>query len=340
MCEVSVIVPCFNEEDTISLLLEAIYEQNYPRQKMEVIIADGISSDGTREKIETFRLTHPDLQIKVIDNYKRNIPSGLNCALKAASGQFIIRLDAHSIPTREYIGLSINRLKEGRGDIIGGVWEIRPGSKHWISRSIAVAASHPFGVGDARYRVGGIAHTVDTVPFGAYERRLIDRIGTYNETLLSNEDYEFNVRARQAGGVIWMDPQISSIYFSRPTYKALAKQYWRYGYWKLRMLLRYPWTFRWRQLAGVFVLTWPILGLFSIWYPLARWLLFLEACTYGAALLFAGIQSAAKRKDLALLLGVPVAIATMHFSWGSAFLWSAIESLILARKKSKLSSGD
>jgi len=339
MGEVSIIIPSFNEEGTIRLLLEAIYNQTFPQVEMEVIIADGMSSDGTRDEIEKFKLEHRDLEIKVIDNHKRNIPSGLNRALEIATGQYIVRLDAHSIPAVAYIALCVKGLKEGLGDIVGGVWEIKPGGDHWISRSIAAAASHPLGVGDALYRVGGSAQMVDTVPFGAYHRRLINRIGTYNEALLSNEDYEFNVRAQQAGGVIWMDPQISSIYFARSTYVALAKQYWRYGYWKFRMLLKNPETFRWRQLAGIFVLTWPILGLFSFWNTTARLLLSLETILYGSVLTLSGIQIAAKRRDLTHVVGVPIAVAIMHFSWGTAFLWSAIETLGLIGKKSNLKSG-
>ena len=339
MPEVSIIIPCFNEEGTIGSLLKAVYEQSYPRVEIEVIIADGNSTDDTREVIKDFANEHMDLSITVLDNPKRNIPTGLNLAIKAGSGPYILRLDAHSIPAADYVYLCINALKKRQGDIVGGVWEIRPGGDDWISRSIAAAASHPIGVGDARYRIGGHAHEVDTVPFGAYHRGLVNRIGAYDENLLSNEDYEFSVRAQQAGGVIWMDPKISSIYFSRPTYKSLAKQYWRYGYWKLRMLLRYPETFRWRQLAGVFVLTWPILGLLSIWFPLARWAITLEAILYGLILTYAGIQSAITKNDLAYIVGVPLAVSIMHFSWGTAFLWSAIEFLGMMGKN-RHSSGD
>lgn len=333
MCEVSVIIPCFNEEGTITLLLESIYNQTYPIEKMEVIVADGMSSDKTREIIDQFRKKHPNFNIVIVDNHKRDIPSGLNRAIETASGEYIIRLDAHSIPSREYISLSLKILKDGTGDVVGGIWEIKPGGDNWISRSIANAASHPLGVGDARYRVGGKAQKVDTVPFGAYTRHLIDEIGTYDENLLSNEDYEFNVRARQAGKVIWMDPNISSIYFARNNYKSLAKQYWRYGYWKLRMLIRYPSTFRWRQLAGLFVLSWPLLGILWLWYPISGWLLLAEALIYGTALFFTGIHSSMKNKDISQLIGVPFAIVIMHFSWGSAFLYSAIEYVFTLGRK-------
>ena len=340
MCEVSIIVPCFNEEETITLLLESIYNQTYPIEKMEVIIADGISCDKTREKIIWFRNNHSNLKVVIVDNYKRDIPSGLNLALENSSGEYIIRLDAHSIPSKEYISLSLERLKDGKGDVVGGMWEIKPGGKGWVSRSIASAASHPLGVGDAKYRVGGEAQKVDTVPFGAYSRRLIDEIGTYDEKLLSNEDYEFNVRVRQTGRVIWMDPKISSVYFARKSYKSLAKQYWRYGYWKVRMLIRYPSTFRWRQLAGLFVISWLLLGILWLWYPISGWLLLAEALIYGSALAYTGVHSSIKNNDLMQLIGVPFAIVVMHFSWGSAFLFSAIEYIILLGRNFTKSFGE
>lgn len=321
---VSIIVPCYNEQTTIRLLLEAIYSQTTPRQTLEVVIADGMSTDGTREEILAFMVSHPDLEVRVIDNLAGTIPAGLNRAIEEAEGTYIVRLDAHSKPYPDYVERCVSDLEAGRGDNVGGVWEIQPGGDSWQARSIAVAAAHPLGVGDARYRIGGEAQVVDTVPFGSYARVLVKRIGDYDESLLSNEDYEFNVRVRESGGVVWMNPAIKTVYFARRTMGALARQYWRYGYWKLRMLRRYPDTFRWRQLAGAFVLSFLILGLLGIWFPLARWILVLEMSLYVLVILTAGIHRAFQEMDLALSFGVPLAIATMHFSWGTAFLWSLV----------------
>jgi glycosyltransferase involved in cell wall biosynthesis len=325
---VSIIVPCFNEQDTIKLLLKAIYDQTYDRKAMEVIIADGMSTDGTKGEINKFQEDHPDLIVKVVDNKKQNIPSGLNRAIETAIGNIIIRLDAHSVPFPDYVERCIKALQDGLGDNVGGIWDIQPASQEWISRSIAIAASHPLGVGDARYRVGGNPQLVDTVPFGAFSRTLIEQIGFYDETLLSNEDYEFNVRIRNAGGKIWLDPKIISTYYARSKFSELMRQYWRYGYWKFRMLIRYPETFRWRQLAGAFVLNWLVLGILAFSFPVARWLLLLEVIIYGSALTLVGIKLVAKYRDYSLLVGVPASIATMHFSWGGGFLWSACSHLL------------
>lgn len=330
---VSVIIPCYNEQSVIVDLLDALLKQTYPVDQMEVVIADGMSEDGTRNKIRKFSELHPELAVLLVDNQKRTIPSALNTAIKAARGEYLVRLDAHSSPDQEYVARSVKALQEEKGDNIGGVLRIEPSSNTMIAEAIALAAGHPLGVGDARYRIGSAAREVDTVAYGAYRRSLIDKIGFYDETLLANEDYEFNVRIRHHGGKIWLDPSIQAVYLARPDLKALARQYWRYGYWKLRMLLRYPETFRWRQISGFFVLSWIVLGLLSVWFQFARWLLITEAVLYLLPLLVSGIIAARREKTPGLLWALPAAIATMHFSWGSGFLWSLLEQLLTSSSK-------
>lgn len=321
---VSVIVPCYNEQKTISLLLDALYAQTFPRAEMEVVIADGLSTDGTPDAIAAWAAAHPDLTVRVVENPKRVIPAALNVALEAARGEIIVRVDAHSMPAPDYVARSVQNLRAGRGDNVGGVWQIQPGAAGWVARSIAAAAAHPLGVGGASYRVGGSAQAVDTVPFGAFQKNLVARIGFYDETLLSNEDYEYNARIRKTGGVVWFDPQIQSVYFARATFRALAQQYWRYGYWKWRMLRRYPETVRWRQgLPPLFVLSLLVLGLLS-GMPWARALLAVEAGFYALILLAVGVLASLRRRDAALMVGLPLAIAVMHLTWGAAFLWSLV----------------
>jgi succinoglycan biosynthesis protein ExoA len=308
------------------MLLASIFQQTYPLDKMEVIIADGLSTDHTRQEIQSFIETYPDLNVRVVDNPQRIIPAGLNLAIHASGGEIIVRLDAHSMPAKDYVQKCVSALEAGLGDNVGGLWEIQPGGGGWQARAIASAAAHPLGVGDARYRVGGQAQEVDTVPFGAFERSLIDRVGLFDETLLTNEDYEFNTRIRNSGGVIWFDPDIRSKYVARDSIKSLARQYWRYGFWKLRMLKQFPGAFRWRQLPPLFVISFPLLAILGIWFWWAGWVLMLEIVIYSTALLFAGIQQAVKRRDIVLFIGVPMAIATMHFSWGTGFIWSMIRN--------------
>jgi succinoglycan biosynthesis protein ExoA len=172
--------------------------------------------------------------------------------------------------------------------------------------------------------LGGRAQEVETVPFGAFQISLVDQVGNFNENLLTNEDYEFNARIRQSGGKIWFDPAIRSKYIARKSFYDLSKQYWRYGFWKARMLRRFPGELRWRQLAGAFVISFPLLALLGVWFPFARWLLGLEVVVYLLALIMTGVQLALQKRDVALLWGVPLAIATMHFSWGTAFILSLV----------------
>jgi len=320
---VSLITPCLNEEKNIRKLLDGILAQTYPMMDMEVVIADGLSDDNTRVEIAAFQREHPELTLRVVDNPSRIIPAGLNLTLKSAQGEFVVRMDAHSVPAPDYVARCVDALCADLGDNVGGVWEIRPGAEGWVAASIAAAAAHPLGVGDALYRHATQAQTVDTVPFGAFRRELIEKIGFFDETLLANEDYEFNARIRQSGGRIWLDPAIRSVYFARPTFGKLAKQYFNYGYWKWQMLRRYPNTLRWRQfLPPVFVLSlffWLVAGVF---FPPAFLLLVLELFFYFFILFMAG----AKIKQF----GLPLAIAVMHISWGSGLLWSALRSFLKA----------
>lgn len=322
---VSIVVPCFNEEKRIHILLDAIFAQTYPRHCIDVTIADGHSTDRTREVIAAFQQEHPDLAIKVIDNDARTIPAGINRAIAASQGEIIIRLDGHSSPYPDYVERIVTALEEEKGQNVGGVWEIRPGAETWVARAIAIAAAHPLGVGDALYRHAKQAAVVDTVPFGAWKRSLVNEIGGYDESLLSNEDYELNARIRQRGGKIWLDPAIRSVYFARPTFAALARQYGRYGFWKFQMLRRYPGTLRWRQaLPPLFVVS--LLGnlLLAPAWPVFGWLLAFELLAYFGILSLAGLRSTIQHRGAFLLFGLPLAITVMHIAWGSGFLWSIL----------------
>lgn len=323
---VSVIIPCYNEEKTITQLLTAIYGQTYPHERMEVIIADALSSDKTREKIAEFQSGHSDLQIEVVDNPRRIIPAGLNLAIEKSSGEVIMRMDAHSIPALDYIEKCLVALDAGYGDNVGGVIDIKPGSEDWIGRSIAVATAHPLGVGDAYYRWATRPTEADTVAFGAYKRSLIDRVGKFDETLLINEDYEFNTRVRANGGKIWIDPAIRAVYYSRPDLKSLSRQYFSYGYWKFRMLRRYPKTIKPRQaLPPLFVFGILMLLLLFIFSKLARIVFLVVAPLYLSILILGAIKPALKEKRFMHIIGVPLAIMTMHFSWGAGFWWSIFD---------------
>jgi succinoglycan biosynthesis protein ExoA len=320
---VSIIIPCYNEEKTIVGLMDAIVRQTYPIKSIEVIIADGNSTDQTREKLEGFRKRNPNLKVLVIENNKKIIPAALNRAIEKARGEIIVRLDAHCKPHPDYVALCVDALVKKRGDNVGGIWIVKPGGKGLIARSIAKAGSNPIGVGDAFYRYAEKPALVDTVPFGAFYKSLFAKVGYYNESLLTNEDYELNTRIRNTGRKIWLDPKIKTEYFARTTYHDLSRQFYRYGYWKWKMLKQYSSSLRYRQvLPPIFIFSIISLLIASIFLPIFRWLLLCEIGLYAVILVCASTPTALQESDPGLILGMPIAFATMHFSWGTGFILS------------------
>ncbi|MHB8134281.1 MAG: glycosyltransferase family 2 protein [Anaerolineaceae bacterium] len=323
---VSIIIPCLNEEQHIGGVIQAIAMQTFPQKKMEIIIADGGSSDKTINIIQEAQQIYPELMIKIIENPARIIPAALNRAIKASEGEIIVRMDAHAIPDRQYIEYSVQNLQEKKGANVGGLWIIKPGNSTWIAKSIAFAASHPFGVGDAKYRYSLEPAYVDTVPFGAFNRSLFNQIGLYNEELMTNEDYELNMRIIKSGGKIYFDPKIKTEYYARSTLFALAKQYWRYGYWKFQMLRKYPDTIKFRQaIPPIFVLALIFLMILSVFINKIFFIFYLVLLVYGLTLIVGVVPIFMKQKKFYLFLGIPLAIITMHIFWGTGFLVSTLK---------------
>ncbi len=331
---VSIIVPCFNEAATIIQLLSAIEAQEFSHAQMEIIIADGMSTDGTRERVAEYARHHPELDLRVVDNPDQTIPAALNRAVEAARGDTVVRLDAHSEPRPDYLRRVLQVLESTGAANVGGLWEIEPSADTWPARSIAAAAAHPLGAGDARYRISGEAGEVDTVPFGAFTKRWLKRVGPFDENLLTNEDYEFNVRLRNAGGLVWFDPTIRTTYYARRSWGDLIRQYARYGYWKAHMLTRHPESLRWRQaLPPLLVLGVFAFALWGLAEARALTLLALGGAAYGIVLLVAGVIEAVRRRQPGLSLGVPISLALMHFAWGSAFWVGMVRSLLRGSRR-------
>jgi len=324
----SILVPCYNEAETIGWLLQAVAGQDVGAADLEVLISDGLSTDATRRVVEDLARSWSAGSVRIIDNPARSIPAALNRAIAASTSDVLVRLDAHSIPAPDYVRRCLEVLAATGAANVGGAWQIRPLGPGGMAEAIARAASHPLGAGDARYRIQGRAGAVDTVPFGAFRREWLARVGGYDESMLANEDYELNYRIRRAGGTVWFDPGIRSTYFARRSLRELARQYARYGYWKGRMLRRHPASLRWRQALPALFVAATVLALAAAWWwPPAVWVLGIQWAAYLLVLLAASLAQAIRSRAAFLILGLPVAWGTMHLAWGSAFWWGLLEGL-------------
>lgn len=322
---VSVVIPCYNEERFIGQVLENLSRQYSGAGQFEIIVVDGMSTDNTRGVLAQFLLEHPNVEVRLVNNPERAIPSALNLGIAAAQGDVIVRMDAHSIPSPDYIQRAVELLRRRpEVAVVGMPWRIRPGAATLTARAIALAVAHPFGIGDAKYRVAteeSASEFVDTVPFGVFAKKLWQELGGFNEELLANEDYDFNYRVRQRGGRVLLDTSGHCAYFARATFGALARQYFRYGLWKAQMVKLHPRSIKLRQLvAPVFVLSVICLTLLGWWLKPARWLLAAVFAAYALLAFAAALQLLRRDKDARLLLLIPASFLLVHLAWGVGFL--------------------
>ena len=311
-------MPIRNEADYFERSLNGVLAQDYPSELMEVVVVDGMSDDGTRKIITDFQIRNPKSEIHILDNPGKIVPSGLNIGLRQAKGQIIIRVDGHCVIAADYMQHCVTVLEEIEADCVGG--PMVTVGETWAARSIALAQSSSFGVGGVAFRTGPTKPGyVDTVAFGAYRREVFDRIGTFDEELVRNQDDEFNFRLIQAGGKIWLDPSIRSIYYSRANLRSLWKQYFEYGLYKLRVIQKRKAIPSWRHLVpATFVLALLVTFVLASLNGQALWALVI-AGPYVAANLIASLRTA--RSDWNTLPLLPLAFLTLHLSYGIGFLW-------------------
>ncbi len=324
---VSVIVPIRNEAAFIELSLGAVLAQDYPQNLMEIIVIDGMSDDGTREIIQRIIDDQKSKSISensvicssilLLDNPGKVVPTGLNIAIKYAKGDVIIRVDGHCVIDPNYIKYCVEMLKKTGADNVGGLQ--RAVSKKLVGNAIAMATSCPFGVGGARFHYSEKPGWVDTVYLGAYRREVFDRIGNFDEELVRNQDDEFNFRLIQNGGKIWLDPSVRSVYYCRSSLRGLWKQYFQYGFYKVRVIQKRGAVPSWRHLIPavfVFCLFLTIFMALFTFKPL--WGIVIIGPYTGANLvtcLWVG------RRNLRVLPVLPVAFLILHLSYGLGFLW-------------------
>lgn len=300
---VSIVMAAADAASTLPRSLAAVHAQEYGGPIEVIVAAADIESAAAAEAHDA----------TVIDNPGGTTPGGLNRAVGASSGEFVVRVDAHSTIPPNYVSRVVGLLERDRADVVGGM-QI-PAGTSFVERAIAAAMSSRLGAGDARYRVGGHEGPVDTVYLGAFKRAVFNRVDGYNERFLRNQDYEFCFRIRREGGTVWLDPSLRVAYQPRGTLWGLASQYWQYGTWKRFFARTYPGTLRARQAAPPLLVIALLIGLLgSLAWP---WLLLLPA-GYLAAMLAAGLAAIPRIGSPALV--TPLALAIMHLAWGTGFL--------------------
>lgn len=312
---VTLVIPMRNEEAFIVPCLESLLA-NDASGTVELLVYDGESTDRSPELVRALALGHPRVQL--FPNPQRLQAAAFNQALQRARGRYFLRADAHSVYPNNYIGECLRLLEATGAENVGGLQRAEGNS--WVTRAIAAGVSSRFAAGDAKYRHATTPAFTDTVYLGAWHTTTLRRLGGMREDLAVNEDYELNVRLRAAGGRVYLSPTIQSTYFVRGSLSKLARQYLRYGFWKVRTLLEHPGSLRWRQLAAPSL----VASLVATW-PLVRWLGWLGAGLLGLYLvanLAASIHLASRTawRNLPLL---PVIFAIVHCAWGLGF-WAGI----------------
>jgi glycosyltransferase involved in cell wall biosynthesis len=325
---VTVVMPVRNEATHVARSLRAVLAQDYPAARLEVVVADGMSSDGTRETVA--RLAAEDPRVRLVDNPGLIAPTGLNAALRQAAGEFIVRVDGHCEIAPDYVSRCIAHLQSGQADGVGG--SVETVGETPAAEAIALAMSSRFGVGNSAFRtLQGRTVLADTIPFPAYPRPLIDRVGLYDEELVRDQDEEYNYRIRAGGGRLLLAADVRSRYYSRSSVARVWRQYFQYGFWKVRVLQKHPRQMRLRQFVPpAFVAGLALLGVAAAFRAEARTLLAGVLAAYVASAVVAALVVSRGRWRLAP--AVAATFPALHLGYGAGFLVGLVR---FARKWSR-----
>ncbi|WP_017613622.1 glycosyltransferase family 2 protein [Nocardiopsis salina] len=310
---VSVVMPVLNEEHHLAAAVEHVLEQDYPGE-LEIALAVGPSKDRTREVADG--IAAADTRVTVVDNPSGKTPSALNAAIGASTHDIVARIDGHAMMPSDYLRVAVETLDETGADNVGGIMAAE-GVSAW-EKAVAAAMTSKIGVGNARFHTGGEGGPADTVYLGVFRRSALERVGGYDEAFLRAQDWEMNHRIRQTGGTVWFQPRMRVTYRPRRTVGLLAKQYFHYGRWRRVVARQHKGTINLRYLAPPVALAGNLAGLVGgfLWWPL--WLVpgAYLALVIGATLpLGRGLPAASRPM-------IPLALATMHMSWGAGFITS------------------
>jgi glycosyltransferase involved in cell wall biosynthesis len=329
---------CRNEGRHIRVALDSLFAQEeVPGRRTEVIVADGMSDDGTRQFLDSFATKQP--RLRVLDNPGKIVSTGLNAAIAAAQGEIVLRVDAHTEYAADYVRKCVEILESSGADNVGG--PARTSAAGWLPRAIAAAYHSRFGCGGARFHDVKYEGYVETVTYGCWRKSTLERLGGFDETLVRNQDDEFNLRLVRSGGKIWQSPRIVSWYSPRQTLWGLFHQYFQYGYWKVAVIRKHRLPASWRHLVpGLFVaVNFALLlacgVLTATGHPVAgsvaatMWLLISGAYLAGA---FVAAYLAAKRHGWSLLMVLPLVFAVFHVSYGLGFLLCTLRLTLWPRR--------
>lgn len=327
MANVSVITPCRNEETFIGKCLDSIISNIFPKDKLEVLVVDGRSTDRTKEIVRGYSDRYPF--IKLIDNPGIIQTLATNIGIRASSGDVIIRMDAHVEYPRDFISKSIQHLQESGADCVGGFLITKPAVDTTTAMSIALALSHPFGVGNSYFRTGvNEPKYVDTVPFGCYKREVFDKVGFFNENLNRTDDLEFNLRLGRTGRKILLVPEIVGYYYARPTLMSLAEQNFGNGFWILYSLKFVKLPFSLRHLVPFLFVSSLFCSLLIsfIYQPFIYLFVFVLGLYFCLDLLFSCKLSL--KHGIKYFPYLIITFLTLHVSYGLGSLWGVLKLLL------------
>lgn len=325
---VSVIVPCRNECAYIEAFVRSLLAQDYPGDRMEFLIADGSSTDGTTALLES--LAGSDARIRVIENPRLTVSCGLNAAVARASGEVIVRMDVHTQYAADYVRQCVSSLVESGAQCVGGPWRA-VGRTYW-QRAIAAAFGSSVGSGGARSHLVAFEGEVDSVYLGCWWRADLVDAGLFDEDLVRNQDDELCLRLRRKGGRVWQSPRIRSEYTPRSSLHGLFRQYYQYGYWKVRVIQKHGESGALRHFVPVAAVTvGAVLAAVAPFVPVAAGVLAAVTGLYllltiGAAFVI-GMRSGAW--DLVPVL--PAVFFAYHAGYGLGFARGVLDFAILRR---------
>lgn len=315
---VSIIMPVWNESRFIEESLGAVLAQDYPSDRFEVLLADGMSTDDTREIISRVAASYPDIPVKIVDNPGRIASTGLNAALLQARGEVIVRVDGHTFLEGDHVRQCVEVLQRSGADHVGGRMETI--SEGPFGEAVSLATGSSFGVGHGRFHYSDQEEWSDTVSMGAWPREVFERIGLFDEEQVRNQDDEFNYRLLENGGKILLSPSIRSQYYNRSTPRSLWRQYYQYGYWKIRVMQKHPLQMRPRQFAPpLFAAALVLSVLLAPFFSFAMWGAVLVVGSYALANIVASALTA-RRSGWRLMPRLSLAFAILHLSYGFGFL--------------------